>query len=178
MGAGLNQLTRYNSAVISLRVTPTLGTLLRHLIELLDGAVEARYVAAKLEYRPRYTPVVRALLALGSASIQTIAQHAGLTHSAASQTVALMTKARLVRSQVGEDGRERVISLSPRALGIVPELERLWESTNAAARELDGELTMPLSSLVQEAIRALEQRPFGARIEHLALNHSKAARLA
>jgi len=37
---------------------------------------------------------------------------------------------------------------------------------------------MPLSSLVQEAIRALEQRPFGARIEHLALNHYKATRLA
>ena len=89
-----------------------------------------------------------------------------------------MTKARLVRSQVGADGRERVISLSPRALGMVPELERVWESTNAAARELDGELTMPLSSLVQEAIRALEQRPFGARIEHLALKHHKATRLA
>lgn len=55
-------------------------------------------------------------------------------------------------------------------------LERLWETTNAAARELDGELTMPLSLLVQEAIRALEQRPFGARIEHLARKHHKATR--
>ena len=153
--------------------SPTLGTLLRHLIELLDGAVEARYVAAELDYRPRYTPVVRALLELGCASIRVIAQHAGLTHSAASQTVALMTKARLVRSQVGKDSRERVISLSPRAVGMVPELQRLWESTNAAARELDGELTMPLSAIIQEAIRALERRPFGERIEGLARDQPK-----
>jgi len=171
-------LTRYNSAVISPRVTPTLGTLLRHLVELLDGAVDARYVAARLDYRPRYTPVVRALLELRSASIRLIAQHAGLTHSAASQTVALMTKARLARSQVGEDGRERVISLSPRALRMVPALQRMWDSTNAAARELDGELTMPLSALVQEAIRALEQRPFGERIEQVPRNHKKAKRVA
>lgn len=159
-------------------MTPTLGTLLRHLVELLDGAVEARYVAAKLDYRPRYTPVVRALLELESASIRVIAQHAGLTHSAASQTVALMTKAGLTRSHVGEDGRERVISLSPRTLAMVPELQRMWDSTNAAARELDSELTMPLSSLVQEAIRALEQRPFGERIEQVARNHKEAKPVA
>ena len=173
-------MTRNNSAVISLRVSssPTLGTLLRHLLELLDDAVEARYVASGLDYRPRYTPVVRALLELRSASIRVIAQHAGLTHSAASQTVALMTRARLVRSQVGRDSRERLVSLSPRAVGMVPELERLWATTNAAARELDSELTMPLSSLVQEAIRALENRPFGERIKHLARNQKKPKQVA
>jgi DNA-binding MarR family transcriptional regulator len=151
----------------------TLGTLLRHLVELLDGAVEARYVASGLDYRPRYTPVVRALLELRSASIRVIARHAGLTHSAASQTVALMTRAGLVRSQVGDDNRERVISLSPRAVGMVPELKRLWATTNAAARELDSELSMPLSSLVQEAIHALEKRPFGDRLKHLARDQQK-----
>jgi len=172
-------LTRYDSAVIFSRVSsPTLGTLLRHLVELLDDAVEARYVASGLDYRPRFTPVVRALLELRSASIRVIARHAGLTHSAASQTVALMTRAGLVRSHAGDDGRERVVSLSPRAVGMVPELKRLWATTNAAASELDSELTMPLSSLVQEAIRALENRPFGERIEHLARDHKKPKRVA
>jgi hypothetical protein len=37
---------------------------------------------------------------------------------------------------------------------------------------------MPLSLLVQEAIHALEQRPFGARIERLALKQHKAKRHA
>jgi hypothetical protein len=57
-------------------MTPTLGTLPRHLVELLDGAVEARYVAAKLDYRPCYTPVMRAPLELGSASIRVKAKRA------------------------------------------------------------------------------------------------------
>lgn len=60
----------------------------------------------------------------------------------------------------------------------VPELKRLWVTTNAAASELDSELTMPLSSLVQEAIRALEKRPFGERIEHLTRDHKKPKRVA
>jgi hypothetical protein len=61
---------------------------------------------------------------------------------------------------------------------MVPELERLWATTNAAARELDSELTMPLSSLVQEAIHALEKRPFGERIKHLARGHKKPKQVA
>ena len=32
-----------------------LGTQLRHLIELLDGAVQQAYVDAGLNYRPRYS---------------------------------------------------------------------------------------------------------------------------
>ncbi len=47
------------------RPARTLGTLLRHLIELLDGAVEQTYRDAELDYRPRYTPVLRALIARG-----------------------------------------------------------------------------------------------------------------
>ena len=81
--------------------TATLGTLLRHLIELLDSAVEQQYANSGLSYRPRYTPVMRALLDLGPASIRAIARHAGITHSAVSQTVAQMAKQGLIRLEPG-----------------------------------------------------------------------------
>ncbi|MEI9991074.1 MAG: MarR family transcriptional regulator [Rhizomicrobium sp.] len=152
---------------MSLSSQPTLGTLLRHVLELLDGAVEERYVRAGLDYRPRYTPVMRALLETRSASIRTIAKRAGLTHSAASQTVAQMTKAGLLKTQAGEDGRERIVSLSGRALAMVPALSRFWATTNAAADELDAELPFALSRLLRETIGALEKRPFGERMETL-----------
>ena len=71
-----------------------LGTLLRHLLELLDGDVQRAYDELGLDYRPRYTPVVAALLDLGPSSIQDIARAAGITHSAASQTVAQMAEVR------------------------------------------------------------------------------------
>ena len=69
-----------------------LGTQLRHLIELLDGAVEASYVEAGLNYRPRYTPVMRALAANEALTIGEIAAQAGITQPAATQTVAVMVK--------------------------------------------------------------------------------------
>jgi DNA-binding MarR family transcriptional regulator len=153
---------------------PTVGTLLRHLIELLDGAVEQAYGDAGLEYRPRYTPVVRVLCELGPVSIRTIADRARITHSAASQTVAQMVERGLVRLAAGTDGRERVVSMTPQAQAIVPALERQWAAINAAAAALDAELSRPLSEVVVEAIAALERQPFAARIAH----HARASSTA
>lgn len=148
--------------------TPTLGTLLRHLIEHLDGAVEATYRRAGLDYRPRYTPVVRALVALGPVSIRAIAQRAGVTHSAASQTVSQMVKEGLAELHPGTDGRERIVALTPRAQAMLPALEGHWRAVNAAADRLDRDLSAPLSGVLVEAIAALERRPFGTRIEDAA----------
>jgi len=88
--------------------SPTLGTLLRHLIEHLDGSVERCYKSAGFTYKPRYTPIVRALMDLEKASLREISQHAHVTHSAVSQTVAQMRRAGLVVSASGIDARERV----------------------------------------------------------------------
>ena len=143
----------------------TLGTLLRHVIDLLDGAVVEAYARSGLDYSPRYTPVVRALLDLGPAPIRAISGRAGITHSAVSQTVAQMAKRRLVSLKAGGDKRERIVSLTARAQAMVPDLERHWAATNAAARSLEAELASPLSDVLREAIAALERRPFAARIE-------------
>jgi len=145
---------------------PTLGTLLRHLIDLFDGAVEQQYVVSGLAYRPRYTPIVRTLDKFGPASIRAIAQHAGLTHSAVSQTVVQMARQGLVRKRPGSDAREQIIALTPAARAMLPALQRHWTKTNAAAHALDDELTMPLSDLLVEAIAALDRSSFARRIEN------------
>jgi DNA-binding MarR family transcriptional regulator len=142
----------------------TLGTLLRHVIELLDGAVEQSYVDAGLDYRPRYTPVLQSLLVIGPASIKTLASHAGLTHSAASQTVAQMKKSGLLNVQRGEDQRQQVVSLSPKAVAMVPAVQHVWLVTNEAARDLENELAYPLAQLLDETISALEHQAFSERL--------------
>lgn len=142
----------------------TLGTLLRHLIETLDGSVQAAYADLALNYRPRYTPVLRVLRELGSASIRTLSQRAGISHSAVSQTVSQMARDGLIEMRVGNDARERIVALSPAALEMLPALESQWAITNAAARTLDNELSLPLSQLLREAIDALERQPFKARM--------------
>lgn len=150
----------------------TLGTLVRRLIELLDSEVEAAYAEAGLAWRPRYTPVLRALTAIGPVAIKALAEQIGISHSAVSQTVSQMAKDGLVTLEPGADGRQRIIALTAKAKAMVPALQRQWAATNAAADELDAELSFPLTALVAEAIAALERRRFGERIKVAAQTHA------
>lgn len=143
---------------------PTLGTLLRRLVEQLDGAVEQSYADAGLDYRPRYTPIVRALINHGPATIRALAERSGVTHSAASQTVTQMARAGLVSLAPGEDARERIVSLTPLAESLTPSLERHWAATEAAARTLDDDLGQSLPDLLSQALQALDRQPFAERI--------------
>jgi DNA-binding MarR family transcriptional regulator len=143
---------------------PGLGTLLRHLVELLDRDVEQQYRRLGLQYRPRFTPVMRALVELDAASIGSIARHAQLTHSATSQTVVQMERANLVRVEAGADARERVVCLSRRALNLLPQLKRIWAATRKAQIGLERELAAPLTPLLRQAIDALQCKSFDDRI--------------
>jgi DNA-binding MarR family transcriptional regulator len=143
-----------------------LGTLLRHLIELLDGDVEHAYQELGLNYRSRFTPVVRALMESEPRSIRDIADHSGLTHSAVSQTVAEMKRTALVSLVTDRtDGRARLVRLAPRCRAMLPRLQAQWAATNAAADGLDAELSSSLRATVTEAIAALEKDPFRNRTQ-------------
>ena len=143
-----------------------LGTQLRHLIELLDGAVGAAYEAEGLVYRPRYTPLMRALAQRDGAGIGELAELAGISQPAATQTIALMVHDDLVTSERGPlDGRQRVVRLTDHGRASMPRLQACWQATAAAAAALDADLTMPLSQLVDEALQALQRESFGQRIQ-------------
>jgi DNA-binding MarR family transcriptional regulator len=143
---------------------PGLGTLLRHLIELLDGDLDRAYAALTLDYRPRYTPVVQILAVRGPCSIQEIARSARISHSATSQTVAQMATKGLVEVETGQDLRRRVVRLSPKSEQMLPVLRRQWRLAAAAAAALDAELPTPLTEVAKAAIEALERVPFGERM--------------
>ena len=142
-----------------------MGTQLRHLTELLDGAVAASYIEAGLDYRPRYTPIVRALLKHEPATIGAIAEAANITQPAATQTVALMIKAGLLEAEAGaRDGRQKLIKLSPQGHAMLPQIRACWQATAAASASLEAELPYPLAELLDTAIAALSAKPMGARI--------------
>ncbi|MBV8665585.1 MAG: MarR family transcriptional regulator [Burkholderiaceae bacterium] len=143
----------------------TLGTLLRHLIELLDSAVERAYTDAGLDYRPRYTPVMRVLIRQGPATIGEIAESAAITQPAVTQTIGRMTEAGLVSIVPGvRDARQRIVQLTPEGQTLVSELERCWRATALAAQSLDQDLALPLGDVLEAAILALEKHPFEERI--------------
>jgi len=154
----------------------TLGTQLRHLIELLDGAVSAAYDKAGLEYRPRYTPVMRSLMAKEPATIGFIAEAAGITQPAATQTVALMLKDGLISVEAGtKDARQKMIRLTPHGRALIPALELCWKATAAAAASLEAELPYPLSDALDSAIAALSAKSYGERIDEARARLSGAA---
>jgi DNA-binding MarR family transcriptional regulator len=142
-----------------------LGTRLRHMLDLLDGDVAKVYTDLGLdEYRTRFSAIVRALVALGPSSIRDLAAAVGVTHSAASQTVAQLARAGLVSLEVGGDARQRIVHLTRRARDLLPIVETEWEVTGAAARELEAELPMPLTEVIAAVLAAIERRPFRQRI--------------
>lgn len=142
-----------------------LGTRLRTLLDLLDGGVAEVYTDLGLDgFRPRFTPIVRVLAAAGPSAIRELAAAIGVTHSAASQTVAQLVRQGLVVLTPGVDARERIVSLTAKAERLLPTLNAEWAATSAAARELDSELSFPLSELLDEALLALSRRSMRQRI--------------
>jgi DNA-binding MarR family transcriptional regulator len=144
--------------------TPTLGALLNELLETLDAEVQAVYRADGLDYRPRYTPVMRLLGQRGPSTIRDIARNSSLSHSAASQTVAQMLRVGLVASAPGADARERIIQLTDAGEALLPRLCQHWAATDAAVAQLGEEIGISLEGALAAALKALEARPFRERI--------------
>ena len=142
----------------------THGVLLRRLIEHLDAAVEQSYIDAGLDYRPRFTPILRALLNGGPASLRALSARTGVTHSAVSQTVSQMASRGWVALEPGADARERIVALTPFAMDQLPLLERCWSATAAASTALDADIGQPLAEVLGRALDALDRQSFHDRL--------------
>ena len=116
------------------------------------------------DYRPRYSPVVRALVASGPLSIRDLAGAVGVTHSAASQTAAQMARHGLLTLETGTDARQRIARLTDRARALLPLIEAEWAATSAAAAELEAELPAALTDVLTRTERAVLSRPMRTRI--------------
>jgi DNA-binding MarR family transcriptional regulator len=141
-----------------------LGTELRTLFERMDADVGTALADLGVDgYRPRFSPVVRALVD-GPASVRQLAAATAVTHSAASQTVAAMVRAGWVRQRVGSDARERIVELTDAARNALPAIRAEWEVTAGALAALDAELPYPLSTFVADLRAALERSSFRERM--------------
>ena len=145
-------------------LTPALGTRLRALLEAMDADVALALSDLGLrDYRTRYSAYIRAVTA-GPLPIGEIAERLGVTHSAASQTVAEMQQRGLLETRPGDDARQRLVDLTDKARALLPAIDAEWESTDAAAAALDAELPYSLSALIDDLAAALERKRFRERI--------------
>jgi DNA-binding MarR family transcriptional regulator len=131
----------------------------------MDGDVaRAGADVGLVDYRPRFSPFVRVLVERGPSTIRELGHAVGVTHSAASQTVAQMARRDLVTLTAGADARSRLVDLTDTARSLLPAIQAEWAATAAAAAALDAELPYPLSDLVTAVRDALARRSFRERI--------------
>jgi DNA-binding MarR family transcriptional regulator len=142
---------------------PGLGELLRYVGELVEQGAEEHYRTMSLNYRARYTPVLRALHA-GAQTVTDITARTRLTQGAISQTVALLEQDGLISRHPVNDGRKSGIQLSPAGQTLVAKLEAHWIATFAAIAGLEQEIGHPLRQALEGAAQALEKQGFSARI--------------
>jgi DNA-binding MarR family transcriptional regulator len=156
-----------------------IGTQLRHVLELLDGDVAKVYLELGLpEYRPRFSPIVRTIVAEGPLSIRDLATAVGVTHSGASQTVAQLNRAGFVTLRPGSDARQRIVHLTDKTRELLPTIEAEWEATTAAMAELDAELSVPLGQVLAEVAEAVSRRSFQERISSRGVVEHESQRVA
>jgi DNA-binding MarR family transcriptional regulator len=153
--------------------TPSsLGTLLRQLLERLDRDVERAYRRRGLAFKPRYTTVVRQLIQREPLRIGEIVAATNVSQPSVSATIAAMERDGLVSSRKGEDGRERLISLTSKAHDMLPALQEQWIATATAAHSLDRDLSLNLEELIATALAHLDERPFIERMLEAGPNSS------
>lgn len=145
------------------RDKPGLGELLRYVGELVEHGAEEHYRTMSLNYRARYTPVLRALQA-GALTVTDITARTHLTQGAISQTVALLEGDGLISRHGVTDGRKSGIQLTAAGQALVEKLEQHWLATFAAIAHLEDEIGHPLRQALEHAAQALEREGFSSRI--------------
>jgi DNA-binding MarR family transcriptional regulator len=141
-----------------------LGTQIRHLIALLDGAVQQTYDRIGEDFRPRFFPIVHFLLEQDHSSVGEIAKATGVSQPAATQTINEMRKLGLIETVPGKDRRAHLLALSRRGRELADRLSDTWKAIDRAAAKLEAELPYGLKPVVRDALAALRRQPFADRI--------------
>jgi len=145
-----------------------LGELLRHLSDLLDRDAEKIYARLEtgLEYRARYTPIMRAL-AHGPLTVTELQRKIRISQGAVSQTAKLMQADGLLRRTEVTDRRMRKLVLTQRGEALRQRLSREWTLHLDAIADLEVETGAALRTDLISTIAALERIGFAQRIEAL-----------
>lgn len=142
---------------------PGLGELLRHLTELVDSGASLAYERDGLNYKPRYTPIMRCL-GRGITTVSEITDAVNITQGAVSQTIKLMEADGLLTREPAADTRSFILTLTSSGQELLRHLEKHWQATFGAIRTLEQEIDHPVREVLVAAIRALDTRDFSERI--------------
>lgn len=143
---------------------------LTQLQRSMEAEISKVYAEAGIEgLKPSWVMELLRLYARGPMTLTELADSVQRTHSAISQKVAGMRAVGLVKTTAGADARSKQVTLTAKARRIIGLLAAEWRATEAAAAEIDAELSYPLSRFIADMEAALARTSFHDRImRHLA----------
>ena len=117
-----------------------IGARLRRLSDRIDRDATRVYAALGIAFEQRWYGPLTHISRSGPLSVSDIAGRLRITHVSVSQAVAALEKHDLVGSTPDpEDGRRRLLALTPAGRALVERLTPLWAAFDAAATELDAD---------------------------------------
>lgn len=147
-----------------------LGTRLKRLGERLQAHVQVILDEAKVPVPASHLPPLAALDSGGAMTVGDLSRALGVTQPGVTRMTGALEVAGLVRSGAAEDdGRSRVIVLTPAGRGLLARLKRhTFPFIEAAVREACGDDPDRLLGQLAVLEDALEELPLAARATRLA----------
>ena len=118
-----------------------LGSRLKRLSDMMMKQVTAFYKMNNVDFEPKWFPVFYALTQETPLSIVQLSEITGMSHPAINQFSKELELRGLIHSEKsGKDARKRLLTLTPKALELMPQLQQMWqvfleENTKLLARQ-------------------------------------------
>lgn len=112
-----------------------LGTRMRRLIETISTGMERVYGEAGVNIRTGHFYALYAVAERGPLTINAIANLAGFSHSAVSQTIKKLVATGLVEARATEDGRQKQIALTDHGTHMVARMRPLWAAADSMVKD-------------------------------------------
>ena len=122
------------------------------------------YRDAGVEFEPRWFPLYYYLIVQGPSAVMDIAKGLGIGHPAVSQVAKEMIAAGLLASyKDARDKRKRLLAMTMKGRGLLPEMQIIWDDIRAALEEIVQEPQTHFLEILTTVEREMEKRSFHER---------------
>lgn len=141
------------------------GTRLRLLTDIFiqDGA--KIYKSQNIDFEPRWFPVFYLLSQRSPLTVTGIANELGYTQPAVTQTVGILLKKNIVKIvKHSADTRKKMLALSPKGMDLLPQVEPVWESFDAAISEMFNSTGQDILFTIEKLESAMNDKSIYSRV--------------
>ncbi|WP_047099087.1 MarR family winged helix-turn-helix transcriptional regulator [Chryseobacterium lactis] len=142
-----------------------LDSRLKRISDRMSHDVRKFYKEFGIDVEPNWYLVLMLLQQKGEISITDIAEPLGYSHPSVVVIVKKMTdKGYLLIKKDRTDKRKQIISLSPKAIDMLPQLEQIWDSCEKAILQLISE-DLTILSYLDDIDQELKSESFYSRFK-------------